>query len=261
MKIHQSKNASCSQRGFTLLELIISFSIGTVVLLAASSLIVSSAQSRKVIKHTAELQEESIFVSHLLKQQLAQAGYRSLQPTTGASTAIPVPAVSTHYPAVTWRWAAGQLINVIGGALLYRFDGASRPDGSPDNSIFDCLGNPIPAGTIIESSISVTNNSLVCTVGTNTRLLVDGSQGVRVEQLQMTLGVDTDGDDEIDQTVSTALATQADFRNTRNLTMRLLLATEDNTVRYNQTYFFNGPTTATDNRVRLESVVSVALRH
>jgi prepilin-type N-terminal cleavage/methylation domain-containing protein len=249
------------QHGFTLLELMISVTIGIIVVLSATGLVVTSSESRRIVKHSAELQEEAFYITHLLRQQLAQAGFRNLNSAGAGSRTIPISNRSDHYPASGSRWKNGQLIRVAGNALFYRFDGASLPDGSADRSIFDCLGNAIPAGAIIESSIALQDNNLICTVGTNTAMLIDGRQNTRVEQMLITLGVDSNNDGEIDYAVDSSLASADDFENSRSITVRLLLATADNVIKHHQTYYFNGTATATDNRLRTEATISVALRH
>ncbi len=248
--------------GFTLIELMISMTIGIIVLISATGLIISAADARRIVKFSAELQEESFFISHLLKQQLAQAGYRRIGTASTTSRAIPIPNLDDHYPPVTGKWLSGQLINITSGALSYRFDGASLPDGTPDGSIYDCLGNAVPVGVVIEASIAMQGNSLVCSIGANSIPLIDGSTDTIIEQLVFTLGVDTNNDRIIDRTVDSSVATATDFSNTRNLTIRMLLASRDGVIKHNQTYRFNGANvTATDNRLRTEAVVPVALRH
>ena len=249
-------------RGFSLIELMISLTIGVIVLTSATGLVVSSADARRIVKFSAELQEESFFVTHLLKQQLAQAGYRRIGTASATTRAIPIPNLDDHYPAITGKWLSGQLINISGGALSYRFDGASNPDGTADGSIYDCFGNAVPFGVVIESSISLQSNSLVCSIGANSTMLIDGTRDTIIEQLVFTLGVDSNNDRTIDRTVDSSVATAADYSNARNLTIRMLLASRDGVIKHNQTYRFNGvDTTATDNRLRTEAVVPVALRH
>ena len=249
-------------KGFTLIELMISLTIGVIVLTSATGLVVSSANARRIVKFSAELQEESFFVTHLLKQQLAQAGYRRIGIASTATRAIPIPNLDDHYPAVTGKWLSGQLINISAGALSFRFDGASHADGTADGSIYDCFGNAVPFGVVIESSIAMQGNSLICSIGTNTTPLIDGTGDTIIEQLVFTLGVDSNNDKNIDSTVDSSVATATDYSNARNLTIRMLLASRVGVIKHNQTYRFNGvDITATDNRLRTEAVVPVALRH
>lgn len=250
-----------NNKGFSLIELMISLTIGILVLTAATGLVVTAADSRRIVKHSAELQEEAFFVSHILKQQLSQAGYRRIGDAGTISRTLPIANLADHYPS-GGSWQSGQLINISSGTLSYRFDGASLPDGTPDGSIYDCLGTAIPFGLIIETSIALQGNSLVCTVGANSTLLIDGTGDTSIEQLVFILGVDSTGDGRIDRTVDSALASANDFANTRNLTIRMLLASRDNAINHHQTFRFNGiDTTATDHRIRTEAVVAVALRH
>lgn len=251
-----------SSSGFTLIELMISVAIGVIILSVAVGLVFTSAESRRIVKHSAELQQEAFFVTHTLKQQLAQTGYRGIIPGNPSARSVPIATRAVTFPAVPGEWESGQVVKAENGTLFYRFDGASLFDGSADGSVFDCLGNTIPQGSHQESQISLQNNKLVCTVGTDSIVLIGTDDGTRVEQLDFSIGVDTDGDNGVDQLIESDAATTDDFLNARSLTLNMLLATRDAVIKNSKSYRYKGgDNTSTDNRLRTEVVVSVAIRN
>lgn len=249
-----TRPSRCS--GFTLIELLTSLVIGLLIMTAATSLAVTSADSRRLVKLQSELQDNSFFISQLLKQQFAQIGYRPID-LSGDARAMPIRNVQQYFPIVTGEWTQGQVLKVTGNTLSFRFDGASNPDGTPDGSVFDCLGNAVAAGTIIETDLSIQDNNLDCTIGTDSERLADD-----IEQMIITLGVDNNNDGSIDNVVDSAAASEADFSNAVKLNVNLLLRTRDNLTKTKKTYRFNGADiVATDNRLRKEVAFSVALRN
>lgn len=261
-RIPAMKSSPRSTSGFTLIELMISIAIGIIILSSAVGLVYTSAETRSIVKHSAELQEEAFFITHTLKQQLAQTGYRGIIDGNPSSRSVPVATRATSFPSVPGEWETGQVIKTAADSLSYRFDGASQLDGSTDNSVFDCLGIPIPQGSLQVTEISLVDNQLVCTVDTESIVLIGTDQGIEVEALDFTLGINNIDDNGVDQYIDASSATTEDFLNTRHVALKLLLATRDGVTRNNQTYRYNGAeTTATDNRLRLEVVVSVAIRN
>lgn len=260
----KGRNSTFKSRclGFTLIELMISLVIGAIILTAAGGMVQTSAKTRNIVRNTAWLQEEAFFVSHTLRQQLAQAGYRGIDPALLSGRTIPINNHNNSFQSETGEWGQGQFIRVKNNILSYRFGGASASDGTADNSIFDCLGNALPFGPLYETQISLQTNQLICTVGTQSTVLLGSDQGMLVEQMVYQLGVDSDSDGDIDKMIAPAAASTADYLNTRHITLRLLIATQDNNVLENQLYRFNGvETKASDNRLRSEIVVSVAIRN
>ncbi len=249
-------------RGFSLIEVMISILIGSLVMAAATGMIRTSALTRGIVSSNAELQQEAFFATHALRQQLAQIGYRSIDRAGIAGRTLPIASPERTFPAVSGVWEEGQTLRAAGNSLWYRFDGASAADGSADGSIYDCLGNALPFGVAYEVQLSLQANQLVCTVGADSLALVGSANGTQVEQLEFSLGVDTDGDNGIDLNVAASAATAAELRDARHIMVRMLLASPDNVLSHNQTYRYQGvDVTATDRRVRNEVVVSVGLRN
>lgn len=249
-------------RGLTLIELMISIVIGVLVLLIATGMIKSSISNRGVVRNMSDLQTQSYFFSSSIYQQLTQIGYRHIDHDSVDDRLLPIATYDQAFPAQSDVWADGQVVHATADSLWYRFDGASTSEGDADGSIFDCLGNSLPSGSTYEARLSLSDNQLLCTVGTDTAVLVGESDGISVEQLNITLGVDTDDDGNVDSQIDASTASGADFLGTQQITLRMLLASRDYVTDAQQTYHYNdSEIVASDNRLRTEAVVSVAIRN
>ena len=248
--------------GFTLIELLVAMLIGTLVVGVSLSMFQHSARTRGTVVSTSELQEEAFFISHVLSQQLAQIGHRGVDEARVGGRGVPIVEANTAFPEVLGSWEAGQFLNIGANTLSMRFFGASDASGAADNSIFDCLGNPVDGTQLSDSTLTLANGLLTCTVGANSAVLLGDTDGVIVEQIVASLGVDTTGDGVLDQQIAASAASADDFKNVKHVSLRLLLATSEGTLPSQQNYRFNGVnTTSTDNRQRTEVSVSVAVRN
>lgn len=75
-----------SERGFSLIEMMISITIGLVIVAALVSVLISNSQSAKTNDRTAELQSNGRYALDHLKRELKHAGYRgytALAPQSG----------------------------------------------------------------------------------------------------------------------------------------------------------------------------------
>lgn len=82
-----------SEHGFTLIEMMISITIGLVIVAALVSVLISNSQSAKTNDRTAELQSNGRYALDHLKHELRQAGYRgytALAPLSGAWVSPPI---------------------------------------------------------------------------------------------------------------------------------------------------------------------------
>ncbi len=248
--------------GFTLIELLIAMLIGSIIMVSAMSLFQSSLAQNLKVTYTAKLQEDSFFISHVLKQQLAQIGYRPIEPEKIVGRSIPVNNLKAAFPAVEGGWEAGQTISVTGTTLSYRYHGASDDTLAADSSIYDCLGNSVPNDVVQTNHISLQDNQIICSNDNDFATLLGKPQSVLVEQIVYRLGVDDNGDHTIDRYLDSADATSADFINTKLLTIRLLLANPNTVTRSKESYHFNQVKyESLDQKIRLESVITLALRN
>lgn len=76
-----------SERGFTLIEMMISLTIGLVIVAALVGVLVSNSQSAKTNDRTAELQSNGRYALDHLKRELHHAGYRGYTPVAPQSGA------------------------------------------------------------------------------------------------------------------------------------------------------------------------------
>ncbi len=251
-----------SNAGFTLIELLVALLIGTLVVGVSLSMFQHSARTRGTVVATSELQEEAFFISHVLSQQLAQIGHRGIDDTMVGGRSLPFQELDVAFPAVTGSWEASQYLTMDANSVRLRYFGASDATGAPDNSIYDCLGTPVGAAEMRESSFTLTGGRLICTVGATSAVLLGDTDGLIVEEMVASIGVDTNGDGILDQRIAGDAATSNDFQNAKHVGLRLLLATSENVGGGSKSYRFNGVNeTATDNRKRTEVSVSVAIRN
>jgi len=251
-----------NRSGFTLIELLVAMAISTIVTGAAISLYRTSIGQNQSIVYSTQLQEESFFISHVLKQQMAQIGYRPINRSKIDGRTMPIDDREIAFPEVPNVWDAGQIIKITNSIFSYRFHGASTDDLTHDFSIFDCLGNPVAQGDLQVNQISIQDNQLICITDDSVSVILGASDGVTVENVAYEIGVDDDADFVVDRSIDASGATNSDFLNTKQLNIRLLLATPDGVASDKQSYYFNGEEfMSTDRRVRLESEISLALRN
>jgi len=248
--------------GFTLIELLVAMAIGTIVTGAAISLYRTSIAQNQSVIYSSQLQEESFFISHVLKQQMAQIGYRPIHKAKLTGRTMPIDDLQTAFPEVANSWEMGQTIKVTGNVLSYRFHGASADDLSPDFSIFDCLGNPVAQGNVQVNQLSLQDNQLICITDNDSSVILGASDNIQVENVAYEIGIDDNADQVVDRTMDASTATNLDFINTEQLIVRLLLATPDGVTSDKQVYYFDGQELMpSDRRLRLESEISLTLRN
>ena len=251
-----------SSAGFTLLELLIYIVIASLVMSAGIMLFKSSATQRNTLAGSAEIRRASFMASHVLSQQFAQIGYRQVDKLLVSGRAIPLAPKESAFPAVPNEWSAGQVVKGTDTTLVFRFSGASRDDGSADETIFDCHGTPVAAETIRETQLTFQDNQLHCTTAGQTSILLGINDSVDVERVIFELGVDDNSDGAIDRQIPSSGASSADLINTRQVTARVLLASDDHVAADVQPYHFdNQKLTPTDRKLRVESEITVALRN
>lgn len=248
--------------GFTLLELLVSIVIGMLAISSAITVLSNASAQRKLLKYSADLREEAFMISHVLSQQIAQIGYQPLDQTRVASRILPLATKEVAFPEVSGVWAAGQTIRGDATSITYRFQGASLPDGTPDNTMFDCHGNALPAGTVYEVQIEFRDAQLHCISGGETAVLVGLDDRLSVDQVLFEVGIDDDTNGEIDRQLTVQAATDAELVNASQLGVKLLIASKDNVAAYEKDYRFDDVAyTAADRKLRVSTDISMALRN
>lgn len=141
-------------RGFTLIELMISLTIGLVILAAALSTFSTSSRSSQLSQAETQLNEDGILALNLIQQQLKQAGYsQQLIPSNGATVMgnYAGPAVRGCTGGFTDAAAAFDALSCTGrgsDAIAIRYEATTDNTTDTDAKLAtNCLGNGINALT------------------------------------------------------------------------------------------------------------------
>lgn len=255
-------NTSIRHRGFTLIELLLAITMGMVIVSVATSVLTSAVKGSVKIKDAAMLQETSFFTSHLIEQHLRQAGFTGIDSSLVAGRRVPVYRTADTFPEVENEWLQGQFLKSAENSIQVRFNGSSDSLGAADGSIIDCQGNAIAAGVLGDVTLSLVDGQLVCANDGVETVFAGSDDTVTIEQFLITLGVDDDDNGSIDRYVDSAAATPGDMTLTREVAIRVLMASNlalDTSER--QFTFNNFDTDYTDNYFRRELVVRSALRN
>ncbi len=332
--------------GLTLIELMISVTLGLIITLAVGYLYTNSRQTYRVNDNVARIQENGRYAMEVVGRDLRMAGYWGC---AGGMIASPVNTLNnnTAYDfdfgtplvgheatgANTWSPALdASIVNAVSGTdvltLRTVFGNSVRvlqhPGGNPPGSadlkvtagsglaqgdivlVSDCINAAIFQITHINTSSGMDNvvhNTGTGTPGNSTKNLgkeYEGGEIMRiatvtyyirpnaagrpalyrlsrgiaeelvenVENMQVTYGVDTDGDRQVD--VFRTADNVTDWGAVRSVRVRLLLVSpDDNLTGAPQTYSFvdtNGdgvpdPVTATDRRLRYVFTSTIGLRN
>ncbi|MFP8967924.1 PilW family protein [Pokkaliibacter sp. CJK22405] len=246
------------QRGLSLIELMIALALGTVLVLAATNVMMSGRSTYSTITATSDIQDAARFSLRTMETQVSHAGF----------TSDPIQALAKEFPASTttfsdssYTWLAGEVAAGVGNnnasqELLLRMKGHG---GSSTDELTDCLGQVIPGTDVVATQrFYIKNNALYCDVsyddGSNTYssdMLVDN-----VRYMRFRFAIDANADDAVDNwvrpsdlaaasnyrtavtgvRVGIVVASSVNDRTAQNLTFQLVDYTDvANQVTYNQT--------------------------
>jgi type IV pilus assembly protein PilW len=168
---------SRKQAGVTLLELLISMSLGLLLLVGIGTIYVGSNQTYRVQEQNARIQESGRYALDVIGRSLRHAGY-----TTCISTSFPVQTCFTGTP-----------ITGTANTVTVQYDGVVGER--------DCEGNNVAAAMVVQDAIQLNGTDLQC--DGNVDAAVDPQPLVsNVEALQFLYGIDTTGDQSADQYVA-----------------------------------------------------------
>lgn len=204
---------SSSQRGFTLVELMIALTLSSIILLVIGTVFVSSRQVYRVQEDNARIQESGRFSLEIIGRSLKQAGYADI-PFAGFKVAF-----------------SGVPITGTDGAANSADTLTVQYDGVIDDT--DCQGTRVNVvGNIIQNHFNVdaANAQLRCDGEIAVAPSLPGAppSGVvlveNIEDLQILYGIDIDGD----QSANRYVASPSDWNQV--VTARVcVLARSDNT--------------------------------
>ena len=224
-----SGNRIMCNRGFTIIELMVTLAITSVLVLGAMTFLASADKSNRVQSALSGLNVSGRFGLDRLARDIRMSGYRDSD------------------------WTLGALSNVISAT-----DGAAADGGDSLALLYegtrDCNYDvPVPAG-IVSNTYRVVNDNLEC----NGQPITGG-----VQEMQVYLGEDTDNNGVVNRWLSPGTV---GLEMTRVVSVRvhLLVRTNANAVSSGpQAYYFNRAQQAAvdDGQIRREYSVTVALRN
>lgn len=179
MRSHSCSVSNWSQRGISLIELMVAMTIGLFLILGVTQIYIANQKSYQFQQSQVGNQENGRFTLALLEQELSKAGYRSLPRTQ-------LPANS----AIGCTFGAGTSVQALSAtSLCIQYQARNRDDvtclgtslASTDQSL---IAQPYgQANPVIVEKIAFdsTNQVLTCTVGTSTQQLATGIADIRFD--------------------------------------------------------------------------------
>ena len=237
-------------RGVSLVEILIGLAVGLLLLTGLSSMVVGSRQTSRIERNLLEVQSSGRIAVETMAREVRKAGFRSNRERS-LNDIFPLAASTfTTAGAVVTGMAATGEVNV-------------RFQGSGDGWTTDCLGNAIGDGENLWQTLSLQSGQLVCRVR-NMNTLTDQSLALipQVEAMDISYGVDADGDGYADSYASAAAVT--DWTRVASVNVQLrMVSSEDHLTDGAQPYLdFNGnAVTPTDQRLRRNFSAVIALRN
>ena len=183
-----------SQAGFTLLELLISLSLGMLLLTGIGTIYVGSNQTYRVQEENARIQENGRYALEIIGRNIRQAGADA--PMSAVPTAVTLDCLPTNTPSCTAIIGTDNSTNGTAFDTL-----AMQLYANPDESnggargIRDCTGGFATQGTLVTNTFAMNGTDLRCTGS------VGGVQPLisNVLDFQVLYGVDTDGNQAANQ--------------------------------------------------------------
>ena len=223
-----SHNRIARNRGFTIVELMISLAIAMVLILGATSFLATTDRSNRLQSAVSGLNVSGRFGLDRLARDIRMSGYRDT------------------------NWALGPLANVIAAT-----DGLAADGGDSITLLYegarDCAFALAPGG-VVTNTYQVVNGNLEC----NGQAVTGG-----VQEMQIYLGEDTDNDGVANRWMSPGTA-GLDMTRLVSVRVHLLVRTNGNNISLGtQGYYFNNAQQADigDGQIRREYSVTIALRN
>ncbi len=221
-------NRFMRNRGFTIIEMMVTLAITSVLVLGAMTFLASADKSNRVQSALSGLNVSGRFGLDQLARDIRMSGYRDSDWTLGA--------LNNVINATDGAAAAG------GDSLALLYEGAR-----------DCTYALAPAG-VVSNTYQVVNGNLEC----NGQTVTGG-----VQEMQIYLGEDTDNNGVANRWLSPGTA-GLDMTRVVSVRVHLLVRTNGNAISSGpQAYYFNNVQQAAvnDGQVRREYSVTVALRN
>ena len=180
---------SVSQRGVTLVEMMVAMALGLLILLAVSSIYIGSRQTFRLQDDNARLQETGRYALEVMGRSIRQAGFWNM-PINPVATAT-----GFGGTAITGVNGAGSAADTV----TVQYDGLTNDR--------DCEGNALGANAVVQDAYRLNNNELQC--DGNADGTVDHQALVAdIEDVQILYGI---GDPNTDQSARQYVTTPANW--------------------------------------------------
>ncbi len=222
------ENRIMLDRGFTIVELMISLAIGMVLVLGATTFLATTDRSNRLQTAVSGLNASGRFGLDQIARDIRMSGYRD------------------------GNWTSGPLANVINAVNGLPVDGGDSITLLYEGAR-DCAFALAPAG-VVTNTYQVVNGNLEC----NGQPFTSG-----IQEMQIYLGEDTDNDGVTNRWMSPGTA-GLDMTRLVSVRIHLLVRTNSNNVSSGpQTYYFDNAQQAAinDGQIRREYSVTIALRN
>jgi len=180
-----------AQRGFSLIEMMVSMTIGMILMVAIAQLFYGNRQTNAIQEQAARMQETSRYAIQILQREIRMAGMKRTESTGVFDAANPV---------ITGTNATAGAPNGS-DEITVRFWGSDNGAGTAaDNTVVDCIGNSVRLNERVVDRFHIANNasgepSLYCqNTHPATGVVTDNELVPGVESMQILAGVDTDAD-------------------------------------------------------------------
>jgi type IV pilus assembly protein PilW len=199
--------------GFTLIELMVAMTIGLILTIVVAQLFIGSRRTYATTDELSRMQENMRFTYQLLTRTVHLAGYKT----------SPNSEHSAIFTAAAPALEATNSTGTVSDFFTVRYQGNSNGPGAADGSVVDCLGAPIIGGVLppVASTFTIAEgknkaNALFC----------NGVEVVSdVENMQLLLGEDLNGDAIVDRFVRPDVVGAANMDNVRSIRFALLFRT------------------------------------
>ena len=252
--------------GFTLIELMISMTIGAFILIGVIQVSMSSKRTYLISDYSSRLQEDLRGVTYDFNRIVRIAGYKSSSWKSNTSS----------FRSNKIFKENGQFIvgfdgknNSDSDSLSLRFQGSGDEMGNPDGDVVDCIGDAVDAGDFATVTLDIKEGGVLrCTSVNET----SGKDQVvefveNVQNMQLNYGIDTDNDFYIDEYIT---ATQVSDRelwgNVTSVRLAILLKSDKEIMDFKQkkSFALNDLTilpTGEDSYMRMQSTTTITIRN
>jgi type IV pilus assembly protein PilW len=244
------------QRGFTLVELMVSMALSLLLMLIIAEVFVTSKETYRTVEQMSRVQENARFAVSQMSRVVRMASFIT----------DPLGNRGTIFPALAPALAGTDGATGAADEITVRYQGSGTP--TADGTVIDCLGNEIVGDTL-----SVNRYYIAAGANGSTSLFCDTTGSAignfqvelisNVEQMQVMYGEDTDADFSANRYV--VRASVANMDSVVSVRIAILFTTDDNvaTALDARTYTLLNETynPVDDRRVRRAYTTTVTLRN